>query len=139
MCSFHAAGTGVEWFSYFFRIPTPSLLSGVLWRIRSLVVLLLCAASSALSVGCRASVAACRSPAPAMMGNMAPDGPFTPVVLAGKVVLGEKLLNKVRGKLITYHAQAITEFCETYGVAREMRGALVKKARIVGGDLGFLS
>mmetsp|Transcript_3048 Transcript_3048/g.8682 ORF Transcript_3048/g.8682 Transcript_3048/m.8682 type:complete len:127 (-) Transcript_3048:376-756(-) len=120
-------------------IPTPSLLSGVLWMIRSLVVLLLCAASSALSVGCRASVAACRSPAPAMMGNMAPDGPFTPVVLAGKVVLGEKLLNKVRGKLITYHAQAITEFCETYGVAREMRGALVKKAKIVGGDLGFLS
>lgn len=74
-----------------------------------------------------------------MMGNNAPEGPFTPIVLAGKVVLGEKTFNKVRGKAIQIHSTIITEFCETYGVPRSMRGALVKKAKTTGGRLGFLN
>ncbi len=74
-----------------------------------------------------------------MMGNNAPEGPFTPIVLAGKVVLGEKTFNKVRGKAIQIHSGIITEFCETYGVPRSMRGALVKKAKTTGGRLGFLN
>ena len=36
-----------------------------------------------------------RAAAPAMMGNNAPDGPFTPIVKLSKVLLGEKTLNKV--------------------------------------------
>eukprot|EP00965_Chrysotila_dentata_P005177 169743-Pleurochrysis_carterae.AAC.3 len=55
------------------------------------------------------------------MGNNAPEGPFTPIVLAGKVVLGEKTFNKIRGKAIGIHSQIITEFCEDYGVPRQMR------------------
>jgi hypothetical protein len=109
------------------------------------LLLLLCAlcGCSALVPGVRAPMAphasaACRSVSP-VMGNNAPDGPFTPIVLAAKVVLGEKLLNKIRGKAISYHAQYITEFCEDYGVAKEVRGALVKKAKVTGGRLGFLS
>ncbi len=74
-----------------------------------------------------------------MMGNNAPEGPFTPLVLAGKVVLGEKTFNKVRGKLISYHSGYITEFCTEFGVTRQMRAALIKKAKITGGDLGFLN
>eukprot|EP00316_Scyphosphaera_apsteinii_P007324 CAMPEP_0119299050 /NCGR_PEP_ID=MMETSP1333-20130426/1168_1 /TAXON_ID=418940 /ORGANISM="Scyphosphaera apsteinii, Strain RCC1455" /LENGTH=90 /DNA_ID=CAMNT_0007300343 /DNA_START=110 /DNA_END=382 /DNA_ORIENTATION=- len=74
-----------------------------------------------------------------VMGNNAPEGPFTPIVLAGKVVLGEKIFNKIRGKAITFHSQFITEFCEDYGVPRAMRGALIKKAKTTGGILGFLS
>lgn len=57
---------------------------------------------------------------PVMMGKMAQDGPFTPVVLAAKVVLGEKLLNKIRGKAISYHSQFISEFCYEFGVPNKM-------------------
>jgi hypothetical protein len=45
----------------------------------------------------------------------------------------------LRGKAISYHAQFIGEFCEDYGCQPTMRGALIKKAKIVGGRLGFLS
>ncbi|KAL1519332.1 hypothetical protein AB1Y20_022858 [Prymnesium parvum] len=76
---------------------------------------------------------------PQMMGKMAQDGPFTPIVLAAKVVLGDKLLNKIRGKAISYHSQFISEFCYDFGVPNKMRGALIKKAKTTGDRLGFLS
>ena len=41
----------------------------------------------------------------------AKDGPFTPAVLAAKVVFGEKFVLKWRGKAISYHSQYINEFC----------------------------
>merc|ERR1719224_2642 len=69
----------------------------------------------------------------------AKDGPFTPAVLAAKVVLGEKTLGKVRGKAIAYHSQEINKFCEEYGVPKKLNQALIKKAKVVGSDLGFLS
>ena len=52
--------------------------------------------------------------APRAQLSMGPakDGPFTPAVLAAKVVLGEKTLGKVRGKAIAYHSQEINKFCE---------------------------
>ena len=56
-----------------------------------------------------APAVAARAPA-ATMGP-AKDGPFTPIVLAAKVVLGEQQLLKVRGKAISYHSQYINEFC----------------------------
>ena len=65
---------------------------------------------------------------PVRMGNNAPDGPFTPAVKLGKLVLGEQLLNKVRGKAITIHSQLITEFCNDYGVQPKTRGGLIKKS-----------
>jgi len=107
---------------------------------RIFVLLLALCGASALVTGVRPAVAASafRAVSP-LMGNDAPDGPFTPVVLAGKVVLGEKLLNKVRGKAIGFHSQFITEFCLDYGVPTQMRGALIKKAKTTGGLLGFLS
>lgn len=95
------------------------------------------------------------------MGNDAPDGPFTPIVLAGKVqparppiavshdlsrpthapqvVLGEKPFNKIRGKAISIHSGFITDFCMDFGVPTPLRGGLIKKAKTVGGRLGFLS
>ena len=69
----------------------------------------------------------------------AKDGPFTPVVQLGKAVLGDQELKKIRGKLISYHSQAIKEFCEEYGVPKGMQQNLIKKAKTVGSDLGFLS
>lgn len=73
------------------------------------------------------------------MGNNAPEGPFTPVVLLGKQVLGEKTFNKIRGKLISYHSQIIGYFCEYTGAPRKMNQLLIRKAKTNGGRLGFLN
>merc|ERR1711935_160348 len=69
----------------------------------------------------------------------AKDGPFTPAVLLAKVVLGEPQLLKLRGKAISIHSQEIKKFCADYGVDSKMQQALIKKAKAVGSDLGFLS
>ena len=101
----------------------------------------------------------------------AKDGPFTPIVLAAKVVLGEPTLLKLRGKGIAYHSQYINEFCSecaalpmnpaprshscnrlwelvipaarlthlAVGVPKKVNQGLIKKAKAVGSDLGFLS
>ena len=69
----------------------------------------------------------------------AKDGPFTPAVRAARLVLGDQLLLKLRGKAISYHSQYINEFCAEYGVSKKTNQALIKKAKIVGSDLGFLS
>ena len=37
------------------------------------------------------------------------------------------------------HSQFINEFCQDYGVPKKVKQALIKKAKIVGSDLGFLS
>ena len=80
---------------------------------------------------------------PATHGACAPSaaahGRSSSRVASRQVVLGEKFFNKVRGKAIGYHSQFITEFCDDFGVPREMRGALIKKAKTTGGELGFLS
>ena len=69
----------------------------------------------------------------------AKDGPFTPAVLFAKVVLGEQTLLKLRGKAIGIHSQEINKFCEEFGVPKKMNQGLIKKAKAVGSDLGFLS
>jgi len=71
------------------------------------------------------------------MGNNAAFGIFSPAVYAAKFVLGEQKLNKIRGKAISLHSQAITEWCNTYG-AYNMRLKLIKKAKKTGDRLGFL-
>ncbi len=110
---------------------------------RSLLALLLALVASAAGLQVGGALAArparVRAASPVTMGNNAPDGPFTPVVKLGKLVLGDQLLNKVRGKAITIHSQLITEFCQDYGVQPKTRGGLIKKAKNVGAALGFLS
>jgi len=69
----------------------------------------------------------------------AKDGPFTPIVRGARLVLGDKTLSKLRGKGIALHSQAINGFCDEYGVPKKLNQALIKKAKIVGSDLGFLS
>merc|ERR1719362_2850443 len=65
----------------------------------------------------------------------AEDGPFTPLCLVGKAVLGQTTFNKYRGKIISYHSGIIGDFCEDYGVPRQMKAALIKKAKFTGGRL----
>ena len=50
------------------------------------------------------------------MGAMAKFGVFSPAVYAGRIILGDKRLEKVRGQGISLHSQAITEFCVFVGV-----------------------
>ena len=35
--------------------------------------------------------------------------------------------------------RVIGDFCDDFGVPRNMKAAMIKKAKIVGGQLGFLS
>ena len=60
-----------------------------------------------------------------MGGKMSKFGIFSPAVYAAKWVLGEAKLNKIRGKAISLHSQAITEWCLLYG-AYNLRLKLVR-------------
>ena len=40
---------------------------------------------------------------------------------------------------ISYHSQIINDFCAEYGVSKKLNQGLIKKAKAVGSDLGFLS
>ena len=50
-----------------------------------------------------------------MGGKMSKFGIFSPIVYVAKFALGEAKFNKVRGKAISLHSQAITEWCLLYG------------------------
>uniref|UniRef100_A0A6U5CCX5 Uncharacterized protein n=1 Tax=Hemiselmis andersenii TaxID=464988 RepID=A0A6U5CCX5_HEMAN len=73
------------------------------------------------------------------MGKQAAFGPFTPIVIGARSVVGEKKFNQIRGKGITLHSQVITEFCSYAGVPRELRQGLIRLAKANGNTLGFLS
>ena len=62
-----------------------------------------------------------------MGGKMSKFGIFSPAVYAAKAVLGEAKLNKLRGKAISLHSQAITEWCQQYG-AYNLRLKLVRSS-----------
>jgi hypothetical protein len=71
------------------------------------------------------------------MGNTAKFGIFSPAVYIAKVVLGQEKLNKIRGKAISLHSEAIGDFCLWAG-AYHLRTKLIKKAKTNGDTLGFL-
>jgi hypothetical protein len=73
-----------------------------------------------------------------MGGKVAKFGIFSPAVIAAKIILGETKLNKIRGKAIALHSQAITEFCYFVGAQGKMRNRIIKKAKTNGDELGFL-
>jgi len=73
-----------------------------------------------------------------MMGKIAKFGIFSPAVIVAKLALGEPKLNKIRGKAIALHSQAITEFCTFVGAQGKMRARIIKKAKTNGDNLGFL-
>ncbi len=73
------------------------------------------------------------------MAKVSKFGPFSPVVLATKLVVGDKNLNKLRAKGISLHSQAITAFCEFTGAGPKMRQGLIRTAKNNGNTLGFLS
>mmetsp|Transcript_20872 Transcript_20872/g.27445 ORF Transcript_20872/g.27445 Transcript_20872/m.27445 type:complete len:135 (+) Transcript_20872:63-467(+) len=72
-----------------------------------------------------------------MGGKVAKFGIFSPAVYAAKFALGSDKLNKLRGKGISLHSQAIGDFCSWAG-AYHLRTRLIKKAKTNGDILGFL-
>lgn len=73
------------------------------------------------------------------MGKNAKVGPFTPAVIATRLIIGEKSLNKIRGKAIAAHSQVISTFCTYTGADPKTRQSLIRQAKSNGSVLGFLS
>ena len=93
--------------------------------------------SAAVAVRPAATTFSPRSNMEMMGGKVAKFGVFSPAVYGAKAVLGTDKLNKVRGKAISLHSQAIGEFCQWAG-AGHMRTRIIKKAKTNGDILGFL-
>ena len=59
-----------------------------------------------------ARVGAPKRAATTMMGNKATGGPFSPLVVVARNVIGEKDFNKIRGKAISLHSQGRSRIIE---------------------------
>jgi hypothetical protein len=66
-------------------------------------------------------------------------GIFTPVVIVARAILGKQRFEKIRGRGIALHSQAITNFCKFAGVDNKVRQGLIRMAKANGSKLGFLS
>ncbi|KAI8469442.1 MAG: thylakoid membrane protein [Monoraphidium minutum] len=102
--------------------------------------------SGSNTVGLReAGPAVCRSSAAApkrqmvRLGNKGSGGPFAPLVVVVRNIVGEKKFNSLRGKAISLHSQIIKDFCKQVGVDNKQVQAVVRLAKKNGEWLGFLA
>lgn len=56
-----------------------------------------------------------------MMGNKATTGPFAPLVVVVRDVVGEKDFNKLRGKAISLHSQGVSSSLMLLLISRSSR------------------
>uniref|UniRef100_A0A7R9VE86 Uncharacterized protein n=1 Tax=Chlamydomonas euryale TaxID=1486919 RepID=A0A7R9VE86_9CHLO len=80
-----------------------------------------------------------RRAATTMMGNKGSGGPFAPLVVVTRNIVGEKDFNKLRGKAISLHSQVIKEFCKLLGVENKQVQGVIRLAKKNGEKLGFLA
>jgi hypothetical protein len=73
------------------------------------------------------------------LGNKGSGGPFAPLVVVVRNVVGEKDFNKLRGKAISLHSQVIKDFCKQVGVDNKQCQGIVRLAKKNGEMLGFLA
>lgn len=74
------------------------------------------------------------------MGNKGATGPFAPLVVQARNVIGKKQFNKLRGKAISLHSQVIKDFTQKYlGASTQQAQALIRTAKQNGERLGFLA
>ncbi|KIY99565.1 Protein PROTON GRADIENT REGULATION 5 Flags: Precursor [Monoraphidium neglectum] len=73
------------------------------------------------------------------LGNKGAGGPFAPLVVVVRNIVGEKEFNKLRGKAISVHSQVIKDFCKQVGVDNKQVQAVVRLAKKNGEWLGFLA
>eukprot|EP01026_Neomeris_dumetosa_P021520 TRINITY_DN187_c0_g1_i1.p3 TRINITY_DN187_c0_g1~~TRINITY_DN187_c0_g1_i1.p3 ORF type:complete len:108 (+),score=11.48 TRINITY_DN187_c0_g1_i1:141-464(+) len=72
-------------------------------------------------------------------GNKATGGPFAPIVVATRTMVGQKSFNKVRGKAISLHSQVIKDFCVEIGASSKLAQQVIRLAKKNGEKLGFLA
>lgn len=63
---------------------------------------------------------------------------FAPIVRFARHVIGQKQFAIIKGKGISLHSQAITQFCKYVGASQKIRQGLIRVAKTNGGKLGFL-
>lgn len=73
------------------------------------------------------------------MANKHTTGPFAPLVVITRNIMGPKPFNQFRGKGIALHSQVITEFCKSIGADAKQRQGLIRLAKKNGEKLGFLA
>jgi len=66
------------------------------------------------------------------------DGLFAWSILVGYGLFGEQFIQRVRGKGIQLHSQAINSFCQRYAIPSQMKQKYIQTAKRNGHDLGFL-
>lgn len=64
---------------------------------------------------------------------------FAPIVIGFRNQIGKAQFNRLRGKAIALHAQAITGFCNRIGMDRIQQQNLIRLARDNGRRLGLLA
>lgn len=73
------------------------------------------------------------------MGNNATGGPFAPLVVVTRNVMGKKEFNMFRGKAIALHSQVIKDFCGQIGAGNKQAQGVIRLAKKNGEWLGFLA
>eukprot|EP00894_Picocystis_sp_ML_P000114 jgi/Pico_ML_1/50631/g1810.t3 len=73
-----------------------------------------------------------------VMGNPGAGGPFAPIVVLTRNVMGKKEFNQFRGKAIAMHSQVIKSFCKEIGADTKQVQGLIRLAKKNGEKLGFL-
>eukprot|EP00963_Diacronema_lutheri_P006199 scaffold524_cov357-Pavlova_lutheri.AAC.40 len=74
-----------------------------------------------------------------VMGNPGAGGPFAPIVVLTRNVMGKKEFNQFRGKAIAMHSQVIKSFCKEIGADTKQVQGLIRLAKKNGEKLGFLA
>ncbi|WP_026734127.1 cyclic electron transport protein PGR5 [Fischerella sp. PCC 9605] len=64
---------------------------------------------------------------------------FATFIVLTRNYLGQAKFNQLRGKLIAWHTQTITSFCNHLGIDRTTRQNLIRLAHANGKRLGLLS
>lgn len=66
-------------------------------------------------------------------------GPFAPLVIVTKNLMGPKEFLKFRGKAISLHSNVIKDFCANIGTDKKTVQGVIKLAKKNGEWLGFLA
>uniref|UniRef100_A0A832M2R2 Electron transporter n=1 Tax=Oscillatoriales cyanobacterium SpSt-402 TaxID=2282168 RepID=A0A832M2R2_9CYAN len=64
---------------------------------------------------------------------------FAPIVVVFRRFMGDAKFVRLRGQAIALHAQAITNFCNRFGIDRTQRQNMIRLARDNGKKLGLLA
>lgn len=72
-------------------------------------------------------------------GNPGSGGPFAPLVIVTRNIMGTKEFNQFRGKMISLHSQVIKDFCKQLGADTKQVQGLIRLAKKNGEKLGFLA